>query len=111
MNITGRPIYQKPGKREHKALRNAARGETCTLRLDCCNGDPSTVVFAHYRHFGWAGTSQKPHDLLGCFCCSACHDAIDHRRNDASWGYDDLLRAMGETLLRQIEMGNIEVAR
>lgn len=111
MNLTGRPIYQKPPERKHKPLRDAAEGENCTLRLDCCNYDPSTTIFAHYRHFGWAGTAQKPNDLLGCFACSACHDAIDGRRKDAQWGYDDLLRAMGETLMRQMQSGNLEVTK
>ena len=41
-------------------LRQAARGERCTLRLWCCNHDPETTVLAHIRMFGWAGMAQKP---------------------------------------------------
>lgn len=83
--------------------RLAARGEDCQLRLSCCNHDPETTVLAHIRMFGWAGTAQKPPDYLGIFACSACHDALDRRSNDAEWGFDDVLRAMGNTLIRQFE--------
>lgn len=107
---TGQPIPQKGQRGKPKThrhpLRENARGQNCTLRLDCCNHDPATVVFAHYRFFSWAGTAQKPDDLLGCFACSNCHDAIDGR-GKASFGYDDLLRAMGETLMIQHRDGVI----
>lgn len=109
-NITRRPIYAKGAKPvKAPALRNAARDQTCTLRLDCCNGDPSTVVLAHLRCFGWAGTAQKPADYKAVFACSACHDAIDRRSADAPFGWDDLLRAMGETLDRQFAAGNLRL--
>lgn len=88
-------------------LRKNARGQSCTLRLDCCNHNPETTVLAHLRLFGWAGMAQKPDDLLAVFACSSCHDAIDRRTSD-QWGYDDILRAMGETLLRQKSDGVIK---
>lgn len=90
------------------ALRQSARGERCALRLDCCNHDPATTVLAHLRFFSWAGMGQKPDDLLAVFACSACHDALD-RRASPLWGWDDVLRALGETLMRQKEKGLIEV--
>lgn len=88
-------------------LRQNARGQTCTLRLDCCNHNPETTVLAHIRMFGWAGMAQKPDDLLGVFACSSCHDALD-RRSCEAWGFDDVLRAMGETLMRQKQAGVIK---
>lgn len=91
------------------ALRKNARGQSCTLRLDCCNHDPETVVLHHLRFFGWAGMAQKPDDLLGVFACSACHDAM-HRRTSGEWGWDDVLRALGETLQRQRRDGVIKCA-
>lgn len=109
-NITRRPIYAKGAKPvKAPALRNAARDQTCTLRLDCCNGDPSTVVLAHLRCFGWGGMGDKPHDFLAVFACSDCHDALDRRVTDASWGWDDITRALGETLIRQWEAGNLNI--
>lgn len=91
------------------AIRQSARGEDCTLRLECCNHDPATTVLAHLRFFGWAGMGQKPDDILAVFACSACHDAIDRRSMaDVSlWGFEDLLRALGATLLRQKAKGLI----
>ena len=108
MNLTGQPIYQK-GQRPAKvpAMRNAARDERCTLRLPCCNGDTATTVLAHLRMFGWAGMAQKPADYKAVFACHACHDALDRRAEDAPWGYDDILRAWGETLDRQHACGNL----
>lgn len=82
--------------------RESAQGQDCTLRLPCCNHNPETTVLAHLRMFGWAGMAQKPPDFLGVYACSACHDALD-RRTSEDWGWDDVLRALGET---QISMRN-----
>lgn len=101
-----RPMSQKKAPAP-TPLRNSARGETCTLRLDGCDGGTETTVLAHLRHFGWAGTGHKPPDYLAVFACHRCHDAIDGRSNHAEHGYDDLLRALGETLNRQVAKGKI----
>ena len=74
--------------------RQSAQGQQCTLRLDCCNHDPATVVLCHLREFGWGGTATKPHDFLAVYACAACHAEMDARRAD----YADILRALGETL-------------
>ena len=61
-------------------IRKAARGRECQVRLPgLCNGNSETVVLAHYRMAGICGTGMKPHDLLGAWACSACHDEIDRR--------------------------------
>ena len=85
--------------------RDNARGQTCTLRLSCCTMDPAQTVLAHLRVFGWAGMTQKPPDYLAVFACHNCHAEIDLRAAEAEWGYDDLLRALGETLMRQFADG------
>lgn len=104
-NLANRPpLGQKNPPTVSTALRESARGETCTLRLGCCNSNPATVVLAHLRFFGWAGISQKPDDMLAVFACSACHDAID-RRSVYPWEFEDLLRGLGETLMRQKAKG------
>lgn len=106
-NLAGLPpLGLKSTNLVSTALRHAARGERCTLRLWCCNHDPETTVLAHIRMFGWAGMAQKPPDFLAVFACSACHDALDRRHNGEAWGFDDLLRALGETLIRQNQLGN-----
>lgn len=89
-------------------LRKAAQGQQCTLRLPCCNHDLETTVLAHIRKFGWAGMAQKPPDYLGVFACSACHDAMD-RRSSEECSDEDVLRALGETLMRQEQMGNLQI--
>jgi len=109
-NLTHRPIFDKSARPvKLQILRNAARDQPCTLRLECCNGDNATTVLAHLRCFGWAGTAQKPDDFLAVFACSACHDEIDRRTPDARFGWDDLLRSLGETLRRQFAAGNLKM--
>lgn len=61
-------------------LRNLARGRECLVRLPgICNGNPETVVLAHYRLAGTCGVGMKPVDTNATFCCSACHDEVDRR--------------------------------
>jgi len=93
------PLGQKTPPLVSTKIRASAKGESCTLRLPCCNGDNETTVFCHLRFFGWAGIAQKPDDLLGVYGCSACHDALDGRSNGL-WGFEDVLRALGETLMK-----------
>lgn len=116
-NLAGRTPMGLKGDKQPKIkrtsaapMRQSAKGEACTLRLTgVCNHDPSTVSLCHLRFFGWAGVSQKPDDLLAVFACHACHDALDRRNATTSglWGFEDVLRALGETLLRQKALGNI----
>ena len=107
MNLTGRPIYQKTaspaprGRRKRAdhvdAIRAAARGETCTLRLPCCNGDASTTVLAHLRVFGLAGMGEN----------------LDRRDGATAglWGFEDLLRALIETHRRLVAKGLLHLGR
>ena len=61
-------------------LRKLARGQECQVRIPMvCNRDTSTTVLAHVRMPGVSGVGLKPPDLLGAYCCAACHDAIDGR--------------------------------
>ncbi len=61
-------------------LRKLARGKQCEVRMPgICNGNTETVVLAHIRMAGITGAGQKAPDLLGAYCCSACHDEADHR--------------------------------
>lgn len=123
MNLTQRPIMQKTaapaprGRRKRAdhtdAIRDAARGETCTLRLPCCNGDPSTTVLAHLRVFGIAGMGEKPSDAAAVMACGACHDALDRRDGATAglWGFEDLLRALLETHRRLVAKGLLHLGR
>lgn len=79
--------------------RQSARGKNCTLRLCGCNGDTETTVLAHLRMFGWGGMGSKPHDFLAVYACQHCHDILDRRDASAPIGFDDILRALGETLI------------
>lgn len=74
-------------------ITKAARGRDCQVRIPGhCNGNPETVVLAHYRMAGTCGTGYKPNDLQAAWACSGCHDAIDGRtRSEFS---NDELRLM-----------------
>lgn len=61
-------------------LTKEARERECQVRIvGICNHDPATTVLAHYRLAGTCGMGIKPHDLLGAWACSSCHDEIDRR--------------------------------
>jgi hypothetical protein len=65
-------------------LRKEARGRECQIRIPTiCNGNSETVVLCHLnnkRLFG-VGTGQKVPDIFGAWGCSACHDAVDGRKD------------------------------
>jgi len=63
-------------------LRKLAKGQECQVREHgVCNFNPETVVLAHLNMSGISGRGIKSPDLLGAWCCSACHDYIDGRTN------------------------------
>jgi hypothetical protein len=77
-------------------LTKSARGRDCQIRLPgVCNGNPETVVLAHYRLSGTCGTGIKPNDLQGAWSCSACHDACDGRASHLPRDYVRLAHAEG----------------
>jgi hypothetical protein len=82
------------------ALTRAARGKDCTVRLPCCNGNPETVVLAHYRLLPFCGTGTRPPSWMGAWACSACHDAIDSRAFLHDHSRDRVRLAFAEGVLR-----------
>lgn len=77
-------------------LTKAAKGRECKVRIPgVCNGNPETVVLAHYRLAGTCGAGKKPHDMQGAWACSSCHDVIDGRRHAISRDEARLLHAEG----------------
>lgn len=59
-------------------LRAEARGRECQVRIPgCCNGNPDTVVLAHFRLSGLSGMGMKSPDFIGAWACSACHERVD----------------------------------
>lgn len=109
MTFHRQPIGQKAPSGVSHSLRDFARGKECTLRLQgVCNGDDESTIHAHLRYFGWAGIAQKPADFLGIHVCSACH-AAQEDKSLCLVGYEDLLRALGETQLRLFRAGLLKI--
>lgn len=95
-----------------KAIRDSARGESCTLRIPgvCC-GDPETTVLAHLP-YGGRGMGMKAPDTHSAYACRTCHDAIDGRGGyrvlDAE-ALECCLRGIAETQARLIDRGILTV--
>lgn len=78
----GKPAPKaKIEKRERPAIRDAANGEECTVRITgACNYRTDTTVGAHWPGLdGDRGMGMKAFDLCIAFACSGCHDVIDGR--------------------------------
>lgn len=100
-------MFAKRVPYRNQKIRDAARGEECTVEGPCCNHDPDTTVGAHFNA-SWAGKggSQKADDCALVFSCSWCHDWLDGRTNHpeqpTSW---DWLRAYYRTIRRLLDKG------
>jgi len=85
-------------RKKNKKITNSARGEDCQVRLEgICNFIPETTVFAH---IGGGGMGYKANDIHGSYCCSSCHDALDHRFEEHPWSADQLKLAHHEGIVR-----------
>lgn len=99
---------------ESRHVRQAARGENCTLEiLGVCTHDTTTTVLAHLPDESH-GIARKPDDVSACFSCEACHSLIDGRAG--TWPGDErehrdwyFRRAQTRTLRRLVELGVITI--
>jgi hypothetical protein len=93
-------------------LTKLARGQPCEIRVPgICNHDPETTVACHFRLSGISGIGLKAPSLFIAFGCSACHEAVDGRRQtDFTRGTLHLMHAEGvfRTQARLIDMGVIK---
>lgn len=93
-------------------LRDAARDEVCTLRIEgVCNYDRATTVLCHVPDFGHGGMGMKPTDSAGVFGCSCCHDVLDRRVHNVLFERDRnwyIARALIDTHARMIEKGALK---
>ena len=109
MNRGQKLKLQKPNKIRSKAIRQSARGESCSLRRPgICNHNPETTVLAHLP--GNKGTGTKNHDIFAVYACSDCHDWLDDRGFmplEAHHGWD-VLKALQETQIKLYEKGLIK---
>ena len=88
--------------RRSYALRNFARGQSCTLCIDgVCNHDDTTVILAHGHG---AGMGTKLVDYIGVHACSACHDWLDREATQDEY-HAAFAPALLETLQRVARAG------
>ena len=85
-------------------LRKLAKGKPCQVRIEgVCNFNPETTVLAHLRMAGITGTGMKANDLLGAWCCSACHSATESNPELRK----EFLEGMARTQNELVKMGVI----
>ncbi len=66
-------------------LRDYARDKPCLVRIPgVCNADATTTILAHLRLTGISGLGLKAPDLLGAWCCSACHTHCDANHDNST---------------------------
>ena len=100
-------MIRKPTKVRSDAIRRAAKGKPCTLRLAGCDGGGETTILAHLP-MGGKGTGTKGSDIWAVFACAHCHDMLDGRIRGHVVA-EDKLRALYKTLHMLIEEGIVEV--
>lgn len=90
-------------------LRKLAQGKPCLVRSPACNNNPETTVLAHIRQIGISGLGIKAPDLLGSWCCSACHSYVDQETKANREARELLLyRGMARTIYQLIKDGVID---
>ena len=97
--------FEKPTPWRSKKYRDAAKGQSCTMRLPGCTNDRATVVLAH-RNGAGMGTKASDHDAADMdFYCHSIFDRPD------MWPYakdkmiSEFERARVRTLVNRIERG------
>lgn len=96
-----------------KKLRDAARGQDCTLNIiGVCSYNPETVVLAHLPDESH-GMARKSDDISACFACDNCHSVLDGRVNHYLEPADKesyMRRAMVRTWRKLIELDVIKIS-
>ena len=73
----------------------------CRVRIPgVCNHDPETTVLAHIRMQTVTGVASKSPDLLGAWCCSACHDLVDGRTKHEHFDWEYIQLMLFEGVIR-----------
>jgi hypothetical protein len=91
-----------------KKIRDSARDEDCTLRLDGCRNNTETTVGCHAPGTGMKGVGMKAPDIFIMYGCDHCHSIIDGRKK-GDWNFKDIVRAMAETQIKLVEKGLIKI--
>lgn len=105
--------FQKSNPIRSRRIREAARGEPCTVRLPGCPDARETTVFCHFSYAS-SGMGMKPSDLSGAFADAYCHALVDGRAKrphgvlleDIEWCK---ARGMAETWGRLVETGIVTI--
>jgi len=98
-------------KRSLSKIRKSAKLQECQVRIPgVCNFDETTTIPAHKNG---AGMALKSSDSQLAYCCSSCHDVVDHRVKIKEFTYDEILIMFYEGIFRTqlllIEQGLIVI--
>ena len=92
-------------------LRDSARMQPCTLRLQGCTHDPATTVLAHLPCAA-KGMGIKGPDWFAVYACASCHDVLDGRKGGGIMRvekFEAMLRGLYETQSEMIRLGLIKM--
>lgn len=93
------------------AIRDSARDTPCMLNFPCCNYDPATSVWCHWRDESF-GRGRKAHDCSGFVGCAACHAWLDvgwAGKMSLSLVRFHVIRAMQRAFVHLIDTGAVTV--
>lgn len=96
--------FQKVEHRKQQAIRDSARGEDCTVRIEGCPCDPAMTIWSH-APLGDAGKGMglKSLDLCGAYCCTYCDAVVDGQRPaPPGWTREQVLLAWCTGHLRSL---------
>lgn len=72
-------------RQQQRKITSLARDQACEIRLPgICNHNPETTVPCHFRMAGLSGMGYLPHEIFVAHGCRACHDYVDHHKDDAT---------------------------
>lgn len=104
--------FLKENTFESKKIRDAARGQTCTLNVPgVCRQERETVVLCHLPTRR-KGMGNKSPDLVAVDACHRCHDWLDgrnHRGVAEPEREGIILNALKNTLIRRINQNLIQL--
>ena len=96
----------KPQRWQSKKYRDAARGESCKLRLPGCRNETETVVLCHRNG---AGMGRKNSDFDAVDGCAHCHALLDRQKFDYNVSREMIEEAFErgrvETMINRIVRG------
>lgn len=102
-STSGVPVDKAPHG-HMQAIRDSAKGEACTVRIEGCPSDPTKTIWSHYRgSAGGKAMGIKSFDLAGAYACTYCDAVYDgQQQRPAGWSKEDVDLAWHDGHIRSL---------